>query len=355
MPNEFQKYRELNINGRVVSHRNLTDFANSFEDEALLPFLVGWFSGDDYVELNTSGSTGEPTTIIVKKDAMVASAKNTIVFFGLKPGEKALLSLPVSFVAGKLMVIRAMVAQIHLIALRPSVNPLVDLSVAVDFAAFTPMQMTAIIEKSPEKVKLLKKVIIGGGSVDESLNEILKKMPFDAWETYGMTETLTHVALRKINGTGSQTSFFVLPGVSVSKDARGCLIVDYPEISPEPIITNDVAEFLPDGSFVITGRADNIINSGGVKISPELLERRISHLIEKPFVFSSIPHEDYGERVVLVIEGELFEYGNLEEKTSALLSRYEKPAKIIFLDTFPRTDNGKIKRFQIKEILRGLT
>ncbi|ASB50013.1 AMP-binding protein [Alkalitalea saponilacus] len=355
MPNEFQKYQELNINGCVVKQRNLTDFKSSFEDEALLPFLEEWFSDDDYVELKTSGSTGEPKVIRVKKNAMVASAKKTIGFFGLKPGMTALLALPVSFVAGKLMVVRAMVAQMQLISVKPSVNPLVGLSVTIDFAAFTPMQMAGIIENCPEQTNLLRKVIVGGGRVDERLNIKMQMMPFDAWETYGMTETLTHVALRKINGTGAQKSFLPLSGVSIAIDEHGCLTIDYPEISHGTIKTNDVVELLTDGSFQIIGRADNIINSGGVKISPELVEERISFLIEKPFVISSIPHSVYGERVVLVIEGEFFEYGNLEEKTGALLSRYEKPAKIFFLDTFPRTDSGKIKRFQIKEILRGLT
>jgi o-succinylbenzoate---CoA ligase len=351
----FSNYRTLTLNNKTYSHQEFTKLVSSHESQEnlkeLYSFLKEWLNNSETIAVNTSGSTGTPKTIWIKKDAMVASAFRTINFFELKPAMTALLCLPVSFIAGKMMVVRALVAQMNLIAVAPSNNPLVEVNFPIDFAAFTPMQMLNILNSKSNKTPLLQKVIIGGGKTDSHLNKLLQNQPFEAYETYGMTETLSHIALRRINGINQEIAFKPLDGVTINTDARGCLIIDAPEIHPELIITNDLAEIHPNNTFSITGRIDNVINSGGLKIIPEKIEEQIKHLIKEPFVISAITDKVLGQKTVLAIESNIQPCANLITIIKQAVHKHEHPQCVYLLSEFPRTESGKVKRNEIMNLI----
>lgn len=318
-------------------------------------FLYDWFSDDSNITLQTSGSTGEPKFISVSKQAMVESAKRTLTFFNLKPKQSALLCLPVSFIAGKMMVVRALVGQLNLVSVTPSAWPLKDLNETVDFVAFTPLQMMNELKQlNNPKLKFLRKVIIGGGAVGNELEEMLKHQPFEAFETYGMTETLTHVALRRINGPNPQKYFHPLTVVKLSCDKRGCLIVEVPGVTNGAIVTNDFAKIQPDGSFCITGRIDNVINSGGLKIQPEKIEALIATLQLGEIYASAIEHNVLGEQLVLVVSQLNRPPANFFRQMEQILPRNYMPAALFFVDAFPKTESGKIQRKNLKNLIATL-
>jgi len=263
----------------------------------------------------------------------------------------ALICLPTSYIAGKMMVVRAIMGQLNLITFPPSSHPLKLINTIIDFAAFTPMQIMNEIKMASPELKYLKKIIIGGGKVNALLDEMLQSQNFEAYETYGMTETLSHIALRRINGKNKQKAFMPLNNIKLLTDNRGCLTINIPDITKDFIISNDIAEILSDGSFIIKGRADNIINSGGIKISPEDLEEKIHHLLPMPFIFSSIKNENLGQQLVLVIEKETDFSAGLLIKIKNILPKHQAPKHIYVLNNFPRTTSGKIKRKQIESEL----
>ncbi|MDG5799944.1 AMP-binding protein [Marinilabiliaceae bacterium ANBcel2] len=318
----------------------------------LYAFIQQWLNLDQHITVQTSGSTGAPLKIKMPKSAMRASALRTLSYFELNTGMTSLLCLPTSFIAGKMQVVRAFVGGLKIIAVEPSSVPLLNVNEAIDFAAFTPMQMLEQLNyPDTSKLQLLKKVIIGGGKISSELDKMLQQQPFEAYETYGMTETLTHIAIRKINGNNPQNSFTPLKSVEISTDNRGCLQIKAPYITNQTIKTNDLATIFANGSFSITGRIDNIINSGGIKLSPERIEECIAHLIKLPFVISSIPHKTMGEQLVLVTEGELLTPENILNQIKKEVSKYEVPTAIINLKKLPRTISGKIQRNKVKEMI----
>ena len=350
----------IKINGTEYSRANLDALLNNYGKSApewlhnLYLFLQDWFSEKETFCVKTSGSTGDPKNMEVGRQSMIASALRTLAFFDLRPGQKALLCLPVSFIAGKMMVVRALVGQLNLICVEPSGMPLQEVNIPIDFAAFTPMQIMGecFLQPNP-RLNLLRKVIIGG-AVSLSLQELLKKVSFEAYETYGMTETLTHVALRKINGTDAQIYFTPLPGVKTETDARGCLALEVPGITKGLLVTNDFVERLPDGSFTVTGRFDNVINSGGIKIQPEEVERIVATIFHQEFYISSVTHTLLGEQVVMVVDKLRTDPGELIQKLKTLLTRYQLPASVFVVEEFPKTTSGKINRVKLKEQITTL-
>ncbi|WP_026475109.1 AMP-binding protein [Alkaliflexus imshenetskii] len=349
-----QTYHSIIINGKSYSATSITELSASGHQE-LSMFLSQWWNDSPSITVTTSGSTGTPKPIQVQKKSMLSSALRTIQFFELQPGMSALLCLPVSFIAGKMMVIRALAGRLNLITTEPSGHPLKNINQRIDFAAFTPMQMLNEIQSHSPRLHHLQKVIIGGGKVDETLDKLLQNMPFEAFETYGMTETLSHVALRQINGDRKQSSFVPLQGISTEKDARGCLILHVPDISEHKIVTNDLVIIHPDKSFNILGRVDNIINSGGIKISPERIEEKIRPLMDIPFVISAVSHPSLGQQVVLVMEYPPPNPTKLLEAIKTELEKFEIPARIYVLNPLPRTESGKIQRQAILEKISGMS
>ena len=235
----------------------------------LTEFFRLWQDSSPYMEVCTSGSTGQPKKILVEKKRMEASALTTCQFLGLQPGDTALLCLPLDYIAGKMMAIRAHVAHLKLIDVPPSSHPLKDIQVAPDFAAMIPMQVICSMEQPQEKSILMniRHLIIGGGPIDEPLQHQLSHFPNYVWSTYGMTETLSHIALRRINGPDASSWYTPFDNVSICLNHEGCLVIDAPEVCPQRLTTNDIAVIDSDGRrFQIVGRKDNVVCSGGLKI-----------------------------------------------------------------------------------------
>jgi O-succinylbenzoic acid--CoA ligase len=274
----------------------------------------------------------------MSKQAMVDSALATGNFFDLQPGNRAMQCLPVKYVAGKMMFVRAMILGLDLEFVAPSSHPLDHNEIDFDFVAMVPLQA----QNSISELKKVKKMIIGGAALNKSLEKQLLKLPTEVYETYGMTETITHIAARKLG----EKAFTVLPDVTISYDDRNCLVIHAPRISDEVIITNDIVELVNENQFIFLGRIDNVINSGGVKLIPEQIEEKLGGKIHHRFFITSKPDNELGEKVVLVIEGEKHE---LDDSIYESLDKYEKPKEVVFISKFKETTNGKILR---KETLK---
>ena len=327
------------LNGFHLDREDLCRVAYSFIKEGedfekpVGDFLLDWFDSKNFIEMETSGTTGTPKTISVSKQAMVDSALATGDFFELEPGNKALQCLPVKYVAGKMMLVRAMILGLDLEFVAPSSHPLDHNEIDFDFVAMVPLQA----QNSIPELKKVKKMIIGGAAVNKTLEKQLLKLPTQVFETYGMTETITHIAARKLG----EKAFTVLPYVTISYDDRNCLVIHAPRISDEVIITNDIVELVNENQFIFLGRMDNVINSGGIKLIPEQIEEKLASKIQQRFFIASKPDNELGEKVVLVIEGEKHE---LEDSLYEALDKYEKPKELIFIPKFKETTTGKILR-----------
>lgn len=321
--------------------------------QSILKFWTEWESYSPVISITTSGSTGSPKTINFSKKQAEASARYTGRFFDFKPGDSLLLNLSPEFVAGKLMIVRALVHNLKLVVAPLQGNPFKNRSTfpeKIKLAAFVPHQVAEIL-KDPDACILFRQiehVIIGGAAIPTSLEQLIAENHPSAYATFGMTETLTHFALRPIDG---KTDYYTcLPGVQVHADERGCLVVEVNDILQESLVTNDLVECLDKTRFRWCGRYDFLINSGGVKIVPEADEKRIEHLFgAKRFYLTSKPSVKYGEEVVLVVEDEeqggmAFQDRTFLSKLEALLPPYHAPKSVVVLSKFEETSNGKVKR-----------
>lgn len=329
-----------------------TDF-----EKKVLVFIEEWFSNSETVKVQTSGSTGNPKIIEIEKQRMIHSAKTTCDILGLKEGDAALICLPIDYISGKMMVVRAVERNLKLILKTPSSTPLSDLNEAIDFCALSPLQ----VENSLDQIHFIKNLIIGGAAVSENLkNKIAQKFEHldfkpKIYETYGMSETLSHIALKEIY-PNSIDSFNVLEGIEISKDGRGCLKINAPKLNSEILITNDLVEITSKKSFKFLGRIDNVINSGGAKIFPEELETLVKKNISNEAVFVGIPDEVLGQKLILVIENDGHKKSSENEINHQLLTisyqqKFHRPKEIIFLKKIPRTENGKVNRRELLNLL----
>lgn len=332
-------HNHFKFNGVHLDREQLCMVAYSFIKEgadfqkALGDFLIDWFDDKTYIEMNTSGTTGAPKLIRVEKEAMVSSALSTGDFFDLNPGNKVLHCLPVDYVAGKMMFVRSFILGLDMDFVEPNSHPLEYNDVKYDFAAMVPLQA----KNSLSKLTNIKKIIIGGVKIHKSLEQELVKLPNEIYETYGMTETITHIAAKRVG----ERAFTVLPNVTVSSNENNCLVVHAKKINPEPIVTNDIVEIVSDKQFVWLGRFDNVINSGGIKLIPEKIEEKLStHIPRRYFVYGQAD-DVLGEKVVLYVEGEPIA---IDEEVFSVLDKYEKPKNIVFIPKFTVTATGKIVR-----------
>lgn len=298
-------------------------------------FLLDWFDEKSYIELSTSGTTGDPKVIRIEKQAMLDSALATGDFLGLEPGNTMLHCLPTNFVAGKMMWVRSFILGLDMKFVEPNSNPLDKIDESFDFCAMVPLQAKNSLKKL--KQKKIKKLIIGGVRIHKALENELVKLPMEIYETYGMTETITHIAAKRIG----EEAFTTLPNVTVSSDERYCLVVNAKNISEKPIITNDIVKLISDKQFIWEGRIDNVINSGGVKLMPEQIEYKLSTLIPRRYFIFGQPDEDFGEKVVLYVEGEPMV---IEDSVFDVLNTFEIPKEILFIPKFKETATGKIMR-----------
>lgn len=316
-------------------------------DGDVLAFLQEWFNDKSYVVAYTSGSTGKPKEIQLSKEDMRTSARLTNEFFGICEESVLLLCLSVSYIAGKMMVVRALEAGADLIVGNISSRPLESLNCKkIDLVAMIPMQVEDTLKHPQEKTVLsnIRHLLIGGAVVSPSLEQGLKELSTLSYATYGMTETVSHIALRRLN---SDKCYSALGMVAFSTDDRDCLVIDAPHLQEKIFVTNDIVELLDNHSFRWLGRYDHVINSGGLKFFPEIIECKIATIIPQRYFISSQPDERLGERIVLVIEGERLaakELDQLQQKLKDILTDYELPKVILFLPHFHETSSGKVLR-----------
>ncbi|GEP52582.1 O-succinylbenzoic acid--CoA ligase [Flavobacterium noncentrifugens] len=343
-PTYHNVHNSFKLNGFHLDKDDLCRVAYSFIKEGddfekpVGNFLLDWFDNNPYIDINTSGSTGTPKRIRVEKQAMVNSALATGDFFDLAPGNKALHCLPAKYIAGKMMFVRGFILGLDMDFVAPNSTPLKNNDTVYDFAAMVPLQA----KHSLEELKNVKKVIIGGVYIHRTLEDALAELPTEVYETYGMTETITHIAAKRVG----EQAFTVLPNVTISYDDNNCLVIHAPRISDEVIVTNDLVELVNENQFIFLGRFDNVVNSGGIKLIPEQIEEKLSGKIQSRFMFGGLPDEQLGEKLVLVLEGE---ERALEPHVFEELDKYERPKAILFVPKFAETETGKMMR---KEILK---
>ena len=314
-------------------------------------FLKEWHNDEPTVWVHTSGSTGTPKPLQVEKLRMMASARLTCSFLGLKEGDSALLCMPLGYIAGKMVVVRSLVANLHLIPVAPCGHPLAGLKEAPTFAAMIPMQVYNSLQVPEERdiLKSIKQLIIGGGAIDESLANELKDFPNAVWSTYGMTETLSHIALRRLNGKKTSHWYTPFENVRIRLNEEGTLVIHAPEVCAETLITNDIAEINEKGQFRILGRKDNIINSGGIKIQIEQVEGHLKPHIHTPFLITSAPDTKFGEIVVLLYEKE--EEKMLRNICENILPPYWIPKRYVQVNAIPLTETGKPDRGTARQMV----
>ena len=318
-------------------------------------FLSEWNNGSDRVLVHTSGSTGKPKPMMVEKKRMLNSARITCDFLGLKPGDSALLCMSLDYIAGKMVVVRSIERHLHLISVCPSGHPLKDVNEEITFAAMVPMQVynTLQVPEERERLSRIRHLIIGGGAIDEALEQKLKALPGNIaiWSTYGMTETLSHIALRRINGDEASEWYQPFDSVRISQTDEGCLVIDAPQVCAEPLVTNDIVEIesyiynkVEKLRFRIKGRKDNVICSGGIKIQIEEVETLLKPYLEKPFMIAKKKDGKFGEIAVLLTENEEIE--KIEATVRRLLSdhKYWIPREFLHVEHLPLTETGKPKR-----------
>jgi o-succinylbenzoate---CoA ligase len=352
------------INNREVL---LTDIVNStseprsaFERNAF-DFIVRWLSGANEFILQTSGSTGTPKEIVIRRAQMIASATSTAKALDLKQGDTALICLDPKFIAGQMMFVRSFHTGLRIIASDPTSNPLATLGekTKIDFTAVVPLQLEGMLHSPQcEQLNNIGKIIVGGSAVSTEIIHQLDARRCAVFATYGMTETISHIALQLLNGPSKSAHFSVLPGVQIDTDSRGCLRVEVPYLD-QPVTTNDLVRIISPGQFEWLGRVDNVINTGGVKVSPEQIEHKLERSkaaisLHVRLVISSRPSKTLGEEVICILETERVD-SELKETLKAefarILDRFERPKEFICVFPFPETETGKINRTALKIVV----
>ena len=312
---------------------------------SILEFLEQFSNDSTFIHLQTSGSTGTPKQIKVKKEHLINSAKATCQFFKLSEKSTGLLCMNAKYIGAQMMLVRAMISGMNLVIAEPQANPVKYLNTNIDFAAMVPYQVENSLQ-SQQKFQLIKNLIIGGGKTTKPLQQKLQKTTVNCYETFGMTETYSHVALRKVAPT-LEPDFTCLPNISVANNNKQQLAIMAPNLGLKQMLTNDIVKLSDNKHFTWIGRIDNVINSGGIKIYPEKLESGIS-FIPNPFVFIGLPHSELGEQLILVIEDNPHDTTELFEKLKHTLPKYHVPKQILFMNNFPRTTTNKIIRPKIR-------
>jgi o-succinylbenzoate---CoA ligase len=326
-------------------------------ERSLLAFIAEWFDKNDFVTVRTSGSTGRPKLLRIKKKRLINSARMTLDYLGLKQGDGALLCLPADYIAGKMMIVRSVVGNLNLTAIEPRGNPLEDMADGFDFAAMIPLQVYNILNTAGgrKKIEGIKKLIIGGGAVSASLEEKIKNLNNEVFSTYGMTETVSHIALRGLTGAKRSPCYTTLPGVTIGKDKNDCLIIDAPAIANGAVRTTDIVRIFGKNKFEVMGRLDNIINSAGIKHNPEIIEKKIEDIINDRFIISWVPDDRLGNKIVLIIETstpQKYDSPGFNNLLSERLTEFERPKDILFMESFPETGNSKIQRKTIADVIK---
>lgn len=326
-------------------------YSKSISEDFFL-FLNNWFNSDDFIQVQTSGSTGRPKLVSLKKGRMIASAEATGQFFGLYEKTSALFCLSPNYIAGKMMLVRALVLGWHLDVVNSNSHPLDGNKNDYDFCAMVPMQ----VQQSMLQLNQIKTIIIGGAPVSFNLSEALKKLKTNCFATYGMTETITHIAVKPLNlsaqkwmNAANKNTYKVLPNIKISVDNRGCLVIDAPTICEQKIVTNDLVKLINTCHFEWIGRFDCVINSGGVKINPEVVEEKLAKFMPCRFFIAGIKDDYFTQKVVLICEGAKRDFSHIN--FDKILSKFEQPKQIYFVDKFVETPTQKINRMETLNFL----
>ena len=309
-------------------------------------FLTEWNNESDMILVHTSGSTGNPKPMYVEKKRMLNSARITCDFLGLRPGDTAFLCMPLDYIAGKMLVVRSIERKLNLVSVSPSGHPLKDICLSFDkpsLAAMVPLQVynSLNVAAEAETLRSFTHLIIGGGAIDDELAKALRSFPNHVWSTYGMTETLSHIALRRLNDDGASEWYTPFDSVDVSQNEDGCLVIDAPLVHDGKLVTNDIVE-LKDGKFRILGRKDNVICSGGIKIQMEEVERALSPYMESNFMITKRSDKKFGEIVVLITEND--NIAEVEAICKRVLPKYWCPHDYLHIESIPLTETGKPAR-----------
>lgn len=347
MTPKFDKvHRRFKLNRNSYNHDELKEVAYSYIKEGepfekvIGNFVADWLDHNDVIQTKTSGSTGKPKTITINKQAMVNSAIATGDYFDIKPGNKALLCLPLESIAGKMMLVRAMMLGLELDIIKPAKSPIFDDSKSYDFCAMIPAQLYNAINR----VQNIKTIIVGGAAVPVVLLNDIQSIKPTVYETFGMTETVSHIAAKQLNhldDSDKLETFKVLPNIDIKQDDRGCLVINAPQLSDDVLVTNDVVNLVSTDSFEWLGRFDNAINSGGVKLYPEAIETKLQAKIHQRFIIASKTDDELGDKLILVIEGEPFD---IQDSVFDMLDKHEKPKETLFIPKFIETVSGKFQR-----------
>lgn len=339
-------HNRFKLNDSSFLYEDLKEVAYSHVKEGLPfeknigDFLIDWLDDKEYVLVQTSGSTGTPKTIKLQKQAMVHSAIATGDFFKLEPGDKALHCLPSNYIAGKMMLVRAMILGLELDLAEPTSQPLFDYEKHYDFCAMIPLQL----KKTMSYCNNIKTIIVGGASVSSNLKAAIQSIETNVFETYGMTETITHIAVKKINnleGEVEASHFKTLPDIHISQDERNCLVIEALKLSEDKIVTNDVVKLHSETSFEWLGRYDHVVNSGGVKLFPEQIEAKLESVMSTRFFITKEEDETLGECIILIVESKS---NTVNASVFEGLEKFEIPKKIYSVEKFIESDTGKILR-----------
>lgn len=319
-------------------------------------FLAQWNDDSPCMEVKTSGSTGVPKRIYIEKVRMRASARMTCDFLNLHQGDTALLCMPLDFIAGKMMVVRALERGLELLSVEPSSHPLSKTSMAgignppcIDFAAMVPLQVWNTLQVPGEREALcrIRHLIIGGGAISQALEQELRTLPISVWSSYGMTETLSHIALRRI----TEECYTPLPGITLGQDQDGCLIIDAPHLCPERLFTNDIAHFTDDKSFQIIGRRDNTVCSGGIKIQIEEVEAWLHSIGHDDVMVTYQDDTALGQALVyLTTTAVNTDSLRLHLPGHTPSAKYWLPKRVIKVASLPFTPTGKPDRARARRL-----
>ncbi len=320
-------------------------------------FLRDWFSASPCMKVQTSGSTGTPKQMLVEKRRMICSAVATCRFFHLHEGQTALLCMNLKYIGAKMMVVRALAANLELV-LCPTLSgrPLHWLQQDIDLAAMVPLQLYDTLQQDAEQLGRVRILLIGGSAVEEDLVQQIQDLPTAIYSTYGMTETLSHIALRKLNGPHRSQYYTPLEGISLSGDSDGRLVISAPQLTASPLLTNDLVTFRADGSFRVEGRADNVIVSGGIKLQIEKLEEKLAGHLTYPYAITFVRDAKFGQKVVLLIEEpptQSIPEKELEEiwkQINQSFEKYERPKALLLTKHIPLTENCKRQRRACQEL-----
>ncbi len=351
------KQEEIQLDGIFYNKINIQKIKkdcqpNDTWENAIFYFLNEWFNDRDYVITHTSGSTGIPKEIRLSKNAMRNSARMTNAFFHLNKTKTALLCLPASYIAGKMMLVRAIEGGYNLITKEPKANPFENFEQTIDFTAITPYQLHFSVETL--KSKNIGNILVGGGKISSTLEKAVKNLSARFYETYGMTETCSHIALRCLNGANQSDFFTLLEGISIRRNEKGCLAISAPHLLSNEIQTNDIVEISDKKSFKWLGRADLVINSGGIKMNPEQIEKKLENLIPYNFFIGSVADEITGNKIVLIIEStDKSIKSELFVNIKKVLSKYETPKEISFVPQFIYSAGNKILRNDTLKLIFG--